>query len=144
MNKKKEKKRPVDPRMERSKLLMQALEEMPGPEEVIRPSDEEVDKTAKESLYATEQVDARPPSRAADEDSLEKRVAPISFTVEREDGSHAFIKEGEIVVLTQSNPDEKWWMGYPQGRVEDTGEFKKDVLDLERKAKKGPMGTAAP
>ena len=145
VNKKKEKKRPVDPRMERSKLLMEALEMMPGPEEVEQPTEEEQEKIDKESLYATHKVQPRPPSRGVNEDQLEKRVAPISFTVEKEDGSHAFIKEGEVVVLLADNdPDDKWWRGYPQGRVEDTGEFKKDVLELERKMKTGPMGTPLP
>ena len=144
VNKKREKKKTVDPRMERSKLLMQALEEMPGPEEVIKPSDEQADKAALDNLYANDEVGPRPPSRSADEENLDKRVAPISFTLEREDGSHAFIKEGEILVLTQHNPNEKWWTGYPLGRVEDTGEFKSDVLDLERKTNKDPMATAPP
>ena len=145
VNKKKEKKRPVDPRMERSKLLMEALEMMPGPEEVEQPTEEEQEKIDKESLYATHKVQPRPPSRGVNEDQLEKRVAPISFTVEKEDGSHAFIKEGEVVVLLADNdPDDKWWRGYPQGRVEDAGEFKKDVLELERKVKTGPMGTPLP
>eukprot|EP01047_Picozoa_sp_COSAG01_P007214 COSAG01_NODE_272_length_19747_cov_298.524023_5_plen_756_part_00 len=140
------KKRPVDPRVRRAENLLVALEAMDAPDEgdpSLSARERKEAEAMQALLYETSEAPERPRSRGKDEDKLPHRVAPIDFTVERQDGSHAFVKRGETVVLTACfidgvatggcKPESRWWTGYPKDRWEDLGEFTKAVLQLEMK-----------